>query len=343
MVKRDGLPDADEVGPDGERLHISKLSLEEAERRVPYWGQPGVHDFIRRFRRVVDEFEDRAMCAEASMSPLPRLAMWVRPDEYHQSFNFDYLETPFTPAELKKIVTDSLTEYGKVGASSTWVLSNHDQVRHATRYGYEGKIPKQGDGIGPYYLQPDEAMGLRKARAASAFMLGLPGSAYIYNGEELGLPEHTTLEGEYRQDPTYFRTKGERVGRDGCRVPLPWEADASASNGFSANGASWLPQPANYRVFSRDLQSGVAGSTLELYKRLLKERKAFGMGWGEFRWAPEFQDKNTLAYINNGVLVLTNFGPDAVVVPAGEVLATTQHDLTIEGELEHDNTVWIKL
>jgi alpha-glucosidase len=195
MVKRAGLPDADEVGPDGERMHIGKLPLEEAERRVPYWGQPGVHDFIRRFRRVVDEFDDRAMCAEASMSPLPRLAMWVRPDEYHQSFNFDYMETPFKPAELQKIVTDSIQEYGKVGASSTWVLSNHDQVRHATRYGYEGKIPKQGDGIGPDYLQPDEAMGLRKARAASAFMLGLPGSAYIYNGEELGLPEHTTLEG----------------------------------------------------------------------------------------------------------------------------------------------------
>ena len=343
MVKRAGLPDADEVDAKGERLQIGNLPLEEAERRVPYWGQPGVHDFIRRFRRVVDEFDDRAMCAEASMSPLPRLAMWVRPDEYHQSFNFDYMETPFKPAELQKIVTDSIREYGKVGASSTWVLSNHDQVRHATRYGYEGKIPKQGDGIGPDYLQPDEAMGLRKARAASAFMLGLPGSAYIYNGEELGLPEHTTLEGKYRQDPTYARTNGQRVGRDGCRVPLPWEADASASNGFSSTGASWLPQPSSYRVFSRNLQQGVAGSTLELYKRLLKERKAFGLGWGEFRWAPEFQDKNTLAYLNNGVLVLTNFGPESVVVPAGEVLATTQHDLTVEHELEHDNTVWIKL
>jgi alpha-glucosidase len=104
-----------------------------------------------------------------------------------------------------------------------------------------------------------------------------------------------------------------------------------------------LPQPANYRTFSRNLQDGVAGSTLELYKRLLKERRAFGMGAGEFRWAEELQDKNTLAYINNGVLVLFNFGPDAVVVPAGEVLVTTQHDLTAERELEHDQVVWIKL
>mgnify|MGYP000001606871 FL=1 len=343
MVKRAGYPDARSHDADGKEIPIDSFTLTEAEERVPYWGQPGVHDFIRRFRSVLDEFDDRAFCAEASMSPLPRLAMWVRPDEYHQSFNFDYMATPFEPVALKKIVTDSIVEYGKVGASSTWVLSNHDQVRHATRYGYDGPIPKPGDGIGPNYLQPDEAMGLRKARAASAFMLGLPGSSYIYQGEELGLPEHTTLEGKYRQDPTFFRTNGERVGRDGCRVPIPWEGGASESNGFSANGASWLPQPGSYKVLARDKQEGVVGSTLELYKRLLKERRAFGMGAGEFRWAEEFQDKNTLAYVNNGVLVLSNFGPDAVVLPAGEVLVTTQHDLTIEGELEHDQTVWIKL
>ena len=174
-------------------------------------------------------------------------------------------------------------------------------------------------------------------------MLGLPGGAYLYQGEELGLPEHTTLAPEFRQDPTFARTKGARVGRDGCRVPLPWEAGVNASNGFSANGESWLPQPDAFQRLARNAQSGVAGSTLELYKRLRKERKAFGMGSGEFRWAEEFQDKNTLAYINNGVLVLFNFGPDSVVVPAGEVLVTTQHDLTVERELEHDQVVWIKL
>ena len=174
-------------------------------------------------------------------------------------------------------------------------------------------------------------------------MLGLPGSSYLFQGEELGLPEAWQLEGKYRQDPTYARTNGKRIGRDGCRVPLPWEAGETASNGFNTTGASWLPQPENYRAFSRNLQEGVAGSTLELYKRLLKERRAFGLGSGEFRWAEEFQDKNTLAYINNGVLVLFNFGPDAVVLPAGEVLVTTQHDLTAERELEHDQVVWIKL
>ncbi len=344
MVKRAGLPDATIYDENLRERPISNLTMQQAEEAVPYWGQPGVHEAIRRFRRVIDEFEDRAMCAEASMSPLPRLAMWVRPDEYHQSFNFDYMHGEYDPAAIKKIVTDSIVEYAKVGASSTWVMSNHDGIRHATRLGIAPEnTPRPGDGIHPTDPAPDEALGLRRARAATSFMLGLPGSSYLYQGEELGLPEAWQLEGKYRQDPTYARTKGERIGRDGCRVPLPWEAGVGAANGFNTTGESWLPQPANYRVFSRNLQEGVAGSTLELYKRLLKERKLFGLGAGAFRWADEYQDKNTLAYINNGVLVLMNFGPDAIALPAGEVLVTTQHDLTAERELEHDQVVWIKL
>ncbi|MEY4743389.1 MAG: hypothetical protein RIR34_728 [Actinomycetota bacterium] len=344
MVKREGYPDADDRDANGKEIPISTMTEEEAERRVPYWGQPGVHEYIRRFRRVCDEYENRAMCAEASMSPLPRLAKWVRPDEYHQSFNFDYMHSPFEPVALKKIITDSIVEYARVGASSTWVLSNHDGVRHATRYGYKHEdLPAPGDGIGPNDPKGDEALGLRRARAATAFMLGLPGSSYIFQGEELGLPDHVDLPGEFREDPTYARTNGARVGRDGCRVPLPWEADVNASNGFSANGKSWLPQPGAFRVLARDKQEGVAGSTLELYKRLIKERKIYGLGGGQMAWAEEYQDKNTLAYVNNGILVLTNFGPESVVLPAGEILVTTQHDLRIEGELEHNETVWIKL
>jgi alpha-glucosidase len=174
-------------------------------------------------------------------------------------------------------------------------------------------------------------------------MLGLPGGAYIYQGEELGLPEHTMLEGKYRQDPTWFRTNGERVGRDGCRVPLPWEANGGPSFGFNTTGKSWLPAPESFKRYARDVQEGVPGSTLELYKKLIKERKAFALGSGEFRFAPEYSSASTLAYINNGVLVISNFGPDSVNVPAGELLVTTQHDLSVEGVLEHDQTAWIKL
>ena len=331
LVKEVGLPDV-KVGA----THV----VDETEH--PFWGQEGVHDIIRGWRKLLNRYEDRAMCAEAWVLPLSRMAKWVREDEYHQTFNFGYLETPWDRNALEKVVAESLREFGKVGAPSTWVLSNHDTIRHTSKYGVPS-IPLHGQGIGPNSEQPDEAMGLRKARAASAFMLGLPGGAYIYQGEELGLPEHTMLEGKYRQDPTWFRTNGEKVGRDGCRVPLPWEANGGPSFGFNTTGKSWLPAPESFKRYARDAQEGVAGSTLELYKRLIKERKEFAMGSGEFRFAPEYSSDSTLGYINNGVLVISNFGPDSVNVPAGKLLVTTQHDLTVEGVLEHDQTAWIKL
>jgi alpha-glucosidase len=333
MVKAKGLPDV--------QVPVSQ-TVGDQETEHPFWGQDGVHEIIRSWRKIFDEYDDRVMCAEAWVLPLSRMAKWVREDEYHQTFNFGYLGTGWNKAGLINVITDSLAEFGKVGAPSTWVLSNHDVIRHVSRYGLSG-VPPQGDGIGPDHEQPDEAIGLRKGRAATAFMLGLPGSSYIFQGEELGLPEHTTLDGKYREDPTWFRTKGERVGRDGCRVPIPWEANGGASRGFSSTGKSWLPQPDSYARYARDLQEGVAGSTLELYKRLIKLRKEHSLGSGEFRFAPEHSSDSTLAYINNDVLVLSNFGPDSVNVPAGKLLVTTQHDLTIEGVLEHDQTVWLKL
>ena len=335
LVKEVGLPDVKVAA-----THVTGEKDRETEH--PFWGQDGVHEIIRGWRELLNTYEDRAMCAEAWVLPLSRMAKWVRPDEYHQTFNFGYLETPWEKEPLEKVVRESLEEFGKVGAPSTWILSNHDTIRHTSKYGVPN-IPMHGMGIGPDSEQPEETIGLRKARAASAFMLGLPGGAYIYQGEELGLPEHTMLEGKYRQDPTWFRTNGERVGRDGCRVPLPWEANGGASFGFNQTVKSWLPAPESFKRYARDAQEGVPGSTLELYKQLIKERKAFALGSGEFRFAPEYSSKSTLAYINNGILVISNFGPDSVNVPAGELLVTTQHDLTIEGVLEHDQTAWIKL
>jgi len=335
LVKEVGLPDVQV-----EATHV--VGEKDRETEHPFWGQEGVHEIIRSWRKLLNSYDDRAMCAEAWVLPLSRMAKWVRPDEYHQTFNFGYLETPWDRFALEKVVIESLQEFGKVGAPSTWVLSNHDTIRHTSKYGVPTP-PLHGMGIGPDSEQPDEAMGLRKARAASAFMLGLPGGAYVYQGEELGLPEHTMLEGKYRQDPTWFRTNGQRVGRDGCRVPIPWEAMGGPSFGFNTTGKSWLPAPESFKRYARDAQEGVPGSTLELYKRLIKERKEFSLGSGEFRFAPEYSTDSTLAYINNGVLVLANFGPDSVNLPAGELLVTTQHDLTVEGVLEHDQTVWLKI
>jgi len=338
MIKADGLPDIVENNSTMSGLDPNKPK--DRETPHPFWGQEGVHEINRQWRRVLDEYQDRAMCAEAWVMPLSRMAKWVRSDEYHQTFNFGYLETPWNKAKLEKVIDESLREFGGVGAPSTWVLSNHDVIRHATRLSYDS-IPKQGDGIGPDYEQPNTARGLRRARAATAFMLGLPGGAYIYQGEELGLPEHTTLEGKYREDPTYFLTKGERVGRDGCRVPIPWESDKPAF-GFSATGKSWLPQPQSYGEYARDLQVGVKGSTLELYKTMLKNRKKFELGHGDFSWSNEHSGETSLGYVNSGVLVLANFDGDSIAIPSGEILLSTQDDLS-SGLLAHDQVVWIKL
>ena len=336
LVKDPALPDIEEVSSS----MTGSDSAPKEEKPHPFWGQEGVHEVIRGFRKVANEYDDRAMCAEAWILPLSKMAKWVRPDEYHQTFNFAYLETPWDSAKLRNVVDESLREFGNVGAPSTWVLSNHDVIRHVTRMAYD-KVPKQGDGIGPSYPQPDEARGQRVGRAATAFMLGLPGSSYIYQGEELGLPEHTTLDASFREDPTFFRTKGERVGRDGCRVPIPWESDKPAY-GFNTTGKSWLPQPENYRRYARSEQKGVAGSTLELYKQLLKIRKEFKMGLGELKWVGDLCDETTLVFDNSGVRVIANFG-GTLNLPAGELLVTTQHDLTVEGVLEHDQVAWIKL
>lgn len=339
LVKADGLPDVEESS--------TTMSGEEEQNKPkdrskphPFWGQEGVHEIIRDWRKIVDEYDDRIMAAEAWVMPLSRMAKWVRQDEYHQCFNFGYLESPWKATALKQVIDDSLHEFGAVGAPSTWVLSNHDVIRHATRFAYD-QVPKQGDGIGPSYPQPDIQLGLKRARAASTMMLALPGGAYIYQGEELGLPEHTTIDGNFRQDPTYFRTKGERVGRDGCRVPIPWEADAPAF-GFSPTGESWLPQPDLYKSYARDLQEGVKGSTLELYKSLLAHRKSLGLGLGDLKWVEKYCSESSLGYQNGNVLVIANFDGAPIELPAGEVLVSTQADTSAK-VLEKDQAVWIKL
>ena len=324
--------------PDRESFALSAMKSDGTD---PLFDRDEVHEVYAQWRKVFNEYDPpRVAVAEAWVHP-NRVARYASEDGLGQSFNFDLLGSAWDARAFREKIAYNLELSAKTGSSSTWVLSNHDVIRHVTRLSYK-EIPKQGDGIGPDYPQPDEAKGQRIGRAASAFMLGLPGSSYLYQGEELGLPEHTTLESEYRQDPTFFRTNGERVGRDGCRVPIPWEADAPAF-GFSETGKSWLPQPENYRGYSRDRQQGVAGSTLELYKRLLSLRKSNALGDGNLAWVESLCTDSTLAYKNNSVLVVANFGPDSLALPEGELLVTTQHDLSIEGVLEHDQVAWIKL
>jgi len=328
LVKAEGLPDytppedADSMG---------------GEEPVPYWGQEGVHDVWRDWHRVLAEYEgDRALCAEAWLPTVDETAKWVRPDEMHQAFNFPYAMSEWDAEQLREIISESLRAFPAVGAPATWVLSNHDVIRHATRLAMPGH--PQGHGVGPTTEgKPDPAAGLRRARAATALMLALPGSAYVYQGEELGLPEAMELPDDVREDPTWFRTNGERYGRDGCRVPLPWSA-ADPAFGFSPTGESWLPQPADWAALARDVEEQDPESTLWLYRTLLATRRAHDLGAAQLEWLEGYGD-DVIAVRTGDVTVIANVGTEPVALPAGTLLVAS--DTFEGGELPADTTVWI--
>ena len=330
MAKVAGLPDCSPPEDGG--------SMGGDEADVPYWAQPGVHPIYRDWHELLAEYgPDRVLIGEAWVEPLTKLALWVRPDEMHQTFNFAYLETPWEAARLRRVIDDSLAAFGAVGAPSTWVLSNHDMIRHASRLALTPP-PPQGEGIGPKSSpRPDPVVGLRRARAATAFMLALPGSSYLYQGEELGLPEVIDLPDSARQDPTFARTHGETYGRDGCRVPIPWEADAPAY-GFNDTGASWLPQPESWGELARDRQVGVDGSTLELYRSALALRRLHHLAEHALEWLPS-EEAEVLRFRVGDVVIAANTGTAPAELPSGGVLLASG-DLA-DGRLPADTTVWV--
>ena len=307
MIKADGLPDY--MPP------TDADSMGGGEDDVPYWGQDGVHEIYRDWHDVLAEYDgDRALAGEAWLPTLEKTALWVRPDEMHQTFNFPYLMTHWDAADLRAVIRDSLDAFGGVGAPSTWVLSNHDVVRHASRLALTADNP-QGEGIGPKSAgKPDPAVGLSRGRAASTVMLALPGSAYIYQGEELGLPEAMEIPDEFRQDPTWFRTNGERYGRDGCRVPLPWTADAPAF-GFNDTGLSWLPQPDEWAASARDVEASDSDSTLNLYRRLIALRHERELGYGSLVW--EDAGADAVAFRRGDLHVVANLGTEPIELGEG--------------------------
>jgi alpha-glucosidase len=341
MIKAKGLPDYTPPAEGGSMGGAGALEpgvVADPIATAPYWAQDGVHDIYRDWRLVLDEYEgDRILAAEAWVDPLEHVARWVRADEMHQAFNFAYLETPWKADDLRSVIDRSLAAFSAVGAPSTWVLSNHDVVRHASRLALTADN-LQGHGIGPNTVGlPDTVVGLRRARAASALMLSLPGSSYLYQGEELGLPEVVDLPDASREDPTWFRTNGERYGRDGCRVPIPWEADGP-SYGFGPTAASWLPQPGMWAGLARDQQDGVADSTLELYKLALTLRRENSLGLGSVEWLDSPSD-DVIVFRNGNVVVVANTGDQPIELPAGDILLASgaEDGRTLPG----DTTVWL--
>ncbi|WP_394940826.1 glycoside hydrolase family 13 protein [Psychromicrobium sp. YIM B11713] len=323
MIKAEGLPDWDGVASMVEGEHSEEEAAKERAMNPPspFFDQEGVHEIYRAWNKVLKEYEgDRMLVAEAWVEPAERLVRYIRPDEMQQAFNFEFLLAGWDAERMTTAIDNSLAAVEEVGAPSTWVMSNHDTVRHTSRYGLS--VPTSfPTGISQSDEQPDEALGLSRGRAAAAIMLALPGSAYIYQGDELGLPEHTTLASEFRQDPAFARTKGAETGRDGCRVPLPWfgqEASYGFSHGSVSPGQPWLPQPESFARYAADLQNGDAASTLELYRDALALRQEHRLGDGAVGWSALHDPAaGVLAFANNGVLVVTNFGDQPVRLPDG--------------------------
>ncbi|MGV8965319.1 MAG: glycoside hydrolase family 13 protein [Cellulomonas sp.] len=355
LVKEAGLPDWD---GDASMIDGVEDGSTGAGDPGPMFDQEGVHEIYRAWHRVLAEYDgDRALVAEAWVEPLSRLARYVRADEMHQAFNFSFLTTGWNAPALRTVVTASLEASDAVGAPTTWVLSNHDTVRHTSRLGL-ATANARPNGIGHGDEQPDEALGLHRARAATLIMLALPGSAYLYQGEELGLPEHTALDDDLRQDPAWWRSGHAERGRDGCRVPLPWAA-AEPGFGFSPTGATWLPQPAAWSAYALDAQRDAAGSTYEMYRAALRLRRDLGLGAGSLAWAAlaDGLDASVLALVNSDVLVLANLGATAVPLPVGATVLVSSGPLetasatagVVVGDAQpillvpSDTAVWVRL
>ena len=299
---------------------------------APMWDRDAVHEIYRSWRPILDEY-GAMMCAEAWVIDDARRSLYVRGDEFHQCFNFSFLASPWTAEDLRSTIRRSYEVNRKVGAPTTWVLSNHDVVRIASRLGLEqtGKGP---NGIYAHDPQPDLELGVKRARAAHLLMLALPGSAYLYNGEELGLPEHTALPDSARQDPTFFRTTGLEAGRDGCRIPLPW-ASTEPGAGFSPDGQTWLPQPEGWAEYAVDRQDDDPESYLNFMRAALANRSRFAMAEATIH---DESSEGVLDYRVGDVRVITCFDDEAPVPQGWRVLLSSS---PVTDTIGPDTTVWL--
>lgn len=338
-----------------------------------------VHDIYHEWRKVFNEYDPPAFAvAEAWVRP-SRQHLYASPDDLGQIFNFEFAKKDWIRDDMHLAIEEGLESAERSGSTATWVMSNHDVVRHATRYALP-QVP-----TGEYHRLPldwllrdgttyreDRALGTKRARAAIMMEMALPGSAYVYQGEELGLFEVADIPWDELEDPSAWRTSrsASTKGRDGCRVPLPWvAADApqlddpndefghGGSFGFSpadAKAEPHLPQPKWYKDFAVDVESADPDSMLNLYRRVLALRHELQTTDLSLEWLPEDQPGKahdgangfpggTIAYRRaNGWASITNFGEEPITLPQGEVLLTSG-PLTDDGKLPQDTSAWLKL
>ncbi|MEP7019535.1 MAG: glycoside hydrolase family 13 protein [Pseudonocardiales bacterium] len=314
MAKEDGLPDMD----------VSLIPSRESGAGMPSlgdirWDREGVHDYLRMFRNVLNSYPgDRMAVGEAWVPNSDRLARYVRPDELSLAFNFELVEAAWGAKTFHDAIERSLRAMAEVGAPCTWVLDNHDVDRVATRFG-------------------GGAAGLARAQAAALMQLSLPGAAYLYNGDELGLV-NVDLPDWALQDPTWERTGHTQRGRDGERVPLPWGGTAPPYD-FTTADTTWLPMPPDWAGLTVAAQDADPDSTLWLYRRALALRRTEDdLRLGAFSWADAPPD--CLAYRRGDVTVMLNAGSAPGPLPAGEVLLASGP--LGAGALPPNTAVWLR-
>jgi alpha-glucosidase len=339
MIKYPGLPDIPEVNTTSEML---------APHERPFWDQEGVHEIYRSWRKILDSYPgERMAVAEAWVSPASRIARYVRADELQNSFNFEMLTTLWKADEIKAKIDNSMAALVEVGAPPSWVFNNHDVVRSVDRLDLgltnngESTFTRQGDPA-----KFNIARGTLRAKSATLMTLALPGGTYLYQGEELGLPEVRDLPEDRLTDPRWKMSGYKDRGRDGCRVPLPWKSEPTAGFGFSTNDLleldqSWLPMSPWMGNFSAESQDGVAGSTLTMYREALALRKLEeGLGDGPMSWIEAGKDVVAFSRPGNFACYI-NFGA-AIEIPAGAKVLISSGPL--EGDsIPTDTAAWLRL
>jgi alpha-glucosidase len=339
-------------GVDGVRIDSAALLMKDPEladfdednppEPHPHTDRDEVHDVYRSWRAIADGYpQPKALIGEIWLPDAERFARYLRTDELHAAFNFLFLGCPWDAAEIRRVVDQTLAVHKPVGAPATWVLANHDVTRTVTRYGRDdSSFEHSNRGHG---RPSDRAVGLPRARAAALLSMALPGSVYIYQGEELALDEVEDIPAELRQDPIFHRTHGADLGRDGCRVPLPWSGDEPPF-GFSPDGTfarPWLPQPAAWRALTAEAQSAAPNSMLCLYRDALRIRRAEpALRDGPMSWLESPAGVLTFTRGEEFVCVVNLSAAPVELPPHARVLLAS--DAIPDGRLPRDCAAWLE-
>ena len=349
-----------ERGVDGFRIDVSDALIKDFEAGdtpdatpvIPKGEGSAVHPIYRELRATMDAVNPEAMAVIETGTTPEIVALFLRRDEMHLAFNFAFASAAWQASSLRGAIDSAIATTRVVGAPATWVTDNHDTTRSVTRYGRDERlegayVPVARGGGAADDTHAVIERGLRRARAAAALLLTLPGAAYIYQGQELGLPEVEDLPDEAIQDPSFARTGGAVRGRDGCRVPLAWEGN-EPSYGFSPDGSAppWLPQPTTWAPFSVAAQEQDPDSMLALYRALLDLRRCHpALRAGEVTWLdaePGVLRLRRSAGVGTEFVVVATAGADRAHLPAGTVLLTTA-PLTPDGLLPADAAAIVEL